>query len=213
METSMSLFQISQDLIELFNIIEENEGELTPEAESALVLKEEQLNEKGMNYRKAVVYLEGQAKLVKEEITRLKVLEKKFTTNSNNLKKGLLQAVLNFGEQDKPTKAQEKSGVEGTRRLTVRDFGNIVNLSNRQTVVCNITDIDALSSEFINVTFPKINKQDLDFSLEHGDISMFKELLKEASITVDKSALTKSLKLGMEIEGAELEVSHSLTIK
>ena len=213
METSMSLFQISQDLIELFNIIEENEGELTPEAESALVLKEEQLNEKGMNYRKAVVYLEGQAKLVKEEITRLKVLEKKFTTNSNNLKKGLLQAVLNFGEQDKPTKAQEKSGVEGTRRLTVRDFGNIVNLSNRQTVVCNITDIDALSSEFINVTFPKINKQELDFSLEHGDISMFKELLKEASITVDKSALTKSLKLGMEIEGAELEVSHSLTIK
>ena len=209
----MSLFQISQDLIELFNIIEENEGELTPEAESALVLKEEQLNEKGMNYRKAVVYLEGQAKLVKEEITRLKVLEKKFTTNSNNLKKGLLQAVLNFGEQDKPTKAQEKSGVEGTRRLTVRDFGNIVNLSNRQTVVCNITDIDALSSEFKNVTFPKINKQDLDFSLEHGDISMFKKLLKEASIAVDKSALTKALKLGMEIEGAELEVSHSLTIK
>lgn len=209
----MSLFQISQDLIELFNIIEENEGELTPEAESALVLKEEQLNEKGMNYRKAVVYLEGQAKLVKEEITRLKVLEKKFTTNSNNLKKGLLQAVLNFGEQDKPTKAQEKSGVEGTRRLTVRDFGNIVNLSNRQTVVCNITDIDALSSEFKNVTFPKINKQELDFSLEHGDISMFKKLLKEASIAVDKSALTKALKLGMEIEGAELEVSHSLTIK
>jgi len=209
----MSLFQISQDLIELFNIIEENEGELTPEAESALVLKEEQLNEKGMNYRKAVVYLEGQAKLVKEEITRLKVLEKKFTTNSNNLKKGLLQAVLNFGEQDKPTKAQEKSGVEGTRRLTVRDFGNIVNLSNRQTVVCNITDIDALSSEFKNVTFPKINKQELDFSLEHGDISTVKELLKEASIAVDKSALTKALKLGMEIEGAELEVSHSLTIK
>ena len=209
----MSLFQISQDLIELFNIIEENEGELTPEAESALVLKEEQLNEKGMNYRKAVVYLEGQAKLVKEEITRLKVLEKKFTTNSNNLKKGLLQAVLNFGEQDKPTKAQEKSGVEGTRRLTVRDFGNIVNLSNRQTVVCNITEVNALSSEFINVTLPKINKQELDFALEHGDISMFKELLNEASITVDKAALTKSLKLGMEIEGAELEVSHSLTIK
>jgi len=213
MENNLTLFQISQDLLEIFYAIEENEGELTPEAENALIIKEEQLNEKGGNYRKAIVYLQGQEKLVKEEVARLKVLEKKFKTNAERLKAGLLQAVLLFGEEDKPTKAQKMSGRAGTKRLTVRDFGNIVNLSNRQTVVCKIEEIEDLDSNYVNLTLPKVSKQDLERAIEDGDRSFLKMLLEQSSADPNKSLITEDLKAEIEVKGASLEVSHSLTIK
>ena len=44
-----NIYQISQELLNIFDIIEENEGELTPELEEQLAITRESFNEKIKN--------------------------------------------------------------------------------------------------------------------------------------------------------------------
>lgn len=219
MEKSISLFQISQELLDIFDVLEENEGELTPELEKRLAIGEEQLNDKAVSYRKAITYVGGQSKLIKEEINRLRAMQKKFDKSSETLQSSLLQSVLLFGTPDaKLTKAQEthkKNGVDinPVQRLNAREVGNIINLSNRQTIVCKIEDEDILSSEYINLQLPKLSMREIKDILYSGDMERIRDFIESGEESINKSLITTHLKNGVEVRGASLEVSHSLTIK
>lgn len=96
-----SIFNIQQDLYAIFNSIEENEGELTPELEEALTIKREEFSTKIQGYVAYIKQLELDNKGIKEEIARLKDLQKSKERTIDNLKKIMAMAINEFGDTNK----------------------------------------------------------------------------------------------------------------
>lgn len=72
-----SLYQIRQDHLNLINLIEENEGEVTVEILGQLALTEEQFEQKAVSYSNVIKTFENDEKIIEEEIERLQELKKK----------------------------------------------------------------------------------------------------------------------------------------
>ena len=117
-----SIFNIQQDLYAIFNSIEENEGELTPELEEALTIKREEFSTKIQGYVAFIKQLELDNKGIKEEIARLKDLQKSKEKTIDNLKKIMAMAIDAFGDTN-------KSGTKfldyGTGKVSIRKSDSI----------------------------------------------------------------------------------------
>lgn len=117
-----SIFNIQQDLYAIFNSIEENEGELTPELEEALTIKREEFSTKIQGYVAYIKQLELDNKGIKEEIARLKDLQKSKERTIDNLKKIMAIAINEFGDTN-------KSGTKfldyGTGKVSIRKSDSI----------------------------------------------------------------------------------------
>ena len=117
-----SIFNIQQDLYVIFNSIEENEGEITPELEEALTIKREEFGTKIQGYVAYIKQLELDNKGIKEEIARLKDLQKSKEKTIDNLKKIIAMAINNFGDTN-------KSGTKfldyGTGKVSIRKSDSI----------------------------------------------------------------------------------------
>lgn len=117
-----SIFNIQQDLYSIFNSIEENEGEITPELEEALTIKREEFSTKIQGYVAFIKQLELDNKGIKEEIARLKDLQKSKEKTIDNLKKIMAMAINAFGDTN-------KSGTKfldyGTGKVSIRKFDSI----------------------------------------------------------------------------------------
>lgn len=96
-----SIFNIQQDLYSIFDSIEENEGEITPELEKALTIKREEFSTKIQGYVAFIKQLELDNKGIKEEIARLKDLQKSKEKTIDNLKKIMAMAIDAFGDTNK----------------------------------------------------------------------------------------------------------------
>lgn len=117
-----NIFNIQQDLYAIFSSIEENEGEITPELEEALTIKREEFNTKVQGYVAFIKQLELDNKGIKEEIARLKDLQKSKEKTIDNLKKIMAMAINNFGDTN-------KSGTKfldyGTGKVSICKFDSI----------------------------------------------------------------------------------------
>lgn len=117
-----SIFNIQQDLYSIFDSIEENEGEITPELEEALTIKREEFSTKIQGYVAFIKQLELDNKGIKEEIARLKDLQKSKEKTIDNLKKIMAIAIDAFGDTN-------KSGTKfldyGTGKVSIRKFDSI----------------------------------------------------------------------------------------
>ena len=117
-----SIFNIQQDLYAIFNSIEENEGALTPELEEALTIKREEFSTKIQGYVAYIKQLELDNKGIKEEIARLKDLQKSKEKTIDNLKKIMAMAINSFGDTN-------KSGTKfldyGTGKVSIRKSDSI----------------------------------------------------------------------------------------
>lgn len=117
-----SIFNIQQDLYAIFNSIEENEGELTPELEEALTIKKEEFSTKIQGYVAYIKQLELDNKCIKEEIARLKDLQKSKERTIDNLKKIMATAIDEFGDT---TKTGTKFLDYGTGKVSIRKSDSI----------------------------------------------------------------------------------------
>jgi hypothetical protein len=117
-----SIFNIQQDLYAIFNSIEENEGELTPELEEALTIKREEFSTKIQGYVAYIKQLELDNKGIKEEIARLKDLQKSKERTIDNLKKIMATAIDEFGDT---TKTGTKFLDYGTGKVNIRKSDSI----------------------------------------------------------------------------------------
>lgn len=117
-----SIFNIQQDLYAIFNSIEENEGELTPELEEALTIKREEFSTKIQGYVAYIKQLELDNKGIKEEIARLKDLQKSKEKTIDNLKKIMAMAINDFGDV---TKSGTKFLDYGTGKVSIRKSDSI----------------------------------------------------------------------------------------
>lgn len=130
-----SLYEISNDILRIFNDVEVAEGEITDEQYDALQIKQEELKEKLTNYVKAIKSWEADEKALKDEKKRLNDRQTVFKNRIERLKKAILKAVINFGETGKNNKFIELP--------TVRIF-----TKNTQSVEINEPRINILIYKF-----------------------------------------------------------------
>lgn len=93
----MNIFNISQELEDIFSQIEENGGEITPELEERLAITEDKLHDKLDSYRRVYSKFISDAKTCKEEETRIAKLRKTKESQAERLKDTMLAAVQQFG--------------------------------------------------------------------------------------------------------------------
>jgi hypothetical protein len=88
----MNLYQITQEAQYLAALLETEE--LTPELESELLINQEQLQSKGINYAKVISNYQSESDAIDAEIKRLKAMkesrDKKVTWLTESLKKAML---------------------------------------------------------------------------------------------------------------------------
>lgn len=96
----MNLYQIEQDLLELYTQIEENNGEITPEIEERLKITQENFTNKLENYTRFVKVLEGDVALMDSEIERINKLKQTRQNLVNRLELSMLNALKLFGNKD-----------------------------------------------------------------------------------------------------------------
>ena len=113
-----NIYQIKQELLAIFDEIEENGGELTPELEEQLNITQEEFRDKIESYSNAVKMLENDIIGIKAEKARLNDLQKSKEKTIERLKKIMIDAVELFGDT---TKSGNKYLDYGTGKVSIRN--------------------------------------------------------------------------------------------
>jgi len=92
-----SIYHIQSDHLQLMRVIEENEGEITPELDQQLSLTKEEFEDKAVSYGYLMKHINDESVIIKNEIDRLnKILASKDKLETE-LKQRLTDAMINFG--------------------------------------------------------------------------------------------------------------------
>lgn len=96
-----SIYNIQQDLLDIFNQIEENEGEITPELEEQLLISKDEFEDKICSYTGVIHQLECDLNAIKDEKTRLDAIKKSKEKTIERLKQVMVDAIQLFGNTSK----------------------------------------------------------------------------------------------------------------
>ena len=132
----MNIWQIQQDLLSIFDELEENGGELTEELEAQLAISQEDFRSKVESYTNVIKSVKADIAAIDEETKRLAALKKSKNALIDRLSKVIINAVEMFGET---TKNGGKFFDYGTGKVSIR---------NSQKVVLDDNKIEAISCEF-----------------------------------------------------------------
>lgn len=113
-----NIYELSQELTQLFDYIEDNDGEITPEIEEKLTIAEDNLKDKIKSYSQIVKILQADILAIKTEKDRLNDLQKRKEATIDRIKSILLKAVTTFGAE---TKAGGKFIDFGIGKVSVRN--------------------------------------------------------------------------------------------
>lgn len=113
----MNIFEIQQDLLSIFDEIEENGGELTAELEEKLEITQENFKNKIESYVNLIRIKEGELYTISQEINRLEALQDTKQRLITRLQKIILQAVNKFGDT---TPKGGKFFDYGTGKISIR---------------------------------------------------------------------------------------------
>lgn len=150
-----SLYNISEDILRIFNDVENAEGEITDEQYNALCIKKDELKDKLDSYVKAIKSWEVDEKALRDE-------KKKFNDRQNvlknriiRLKDAALKAVLTFGEHSKSNAFIElpkyrlfsrssKSIEVDEKRIDIllSEFSRYINELVSQDILCGGENVD-----------------------------------------------------------------------
>lgn len=114
-----SLYEINDRLINIFNEIESNEGEVNDELYEALVITKEELDNKLDSYVKAIKTWSSDADAIKVEKSKLNARQNVYKNRVERLKKAICVAVNNFGTAGKTNKYIELVNCKISTRNTV----------------------------------------------------------------------------------------------
>lgn len=143
-----SIFQIDKDFVDIFNEIEENGGEITPELEERLKIGQEEVTNKVRNYCNLINATKADIAAIKVEQDRLKSLQK----SKENLIKGITNLVIfainNYGNEDKKGK---RSIDWGTGRVSIRPSQSVEVDDTAVSIITNTIKSTFASLKFANV--------------------------------------------------------------
>ena len=131
----MNIWQIQQNLLDIFNELEENGGELTEEIEEQLAISQEDFRSKVESYTNVIKSVKADIAAIDQESKRLAELKKSKTAMVDRLSKVIIEAVDKFGDT---TKTGGKFFDYGTGKVSIR---------NSQKVELDEDKINAISSE------------------------------------------------------------------
>lgn len=96
-----SIYNIQQNLLDIFNQIEENCGEITPELEEQLNISKDEFEDKIKSYTCVIHQLESDLCAIKEEKDRLDAIKKSKEKTIESLKRIMVEAIQLFGNTSK----------------------------------------------------------------------------------------------------------------
>lgn len=96
-----SIYNIQQDLLEIFDQIESNDGEITPELEEQLRISQDEFEDKIRSYTGVIHQLECDLGAIKDEKARLDAIKKSKEKTIEHLKQIMLEAIKMFGDTSK----------------------------------------------------------------------------------------------------------------
>lgn len=97
----MNIWQIQQDLLAIFDELEENGGELTEELEEQLAISQENFRSKVESYTNVIKSVKADIAAIDQESKRLAELKKSKTAIVDRLSKVIIEAVDRFGDTAK----------------------------------------------------------------------------------------------------------------
>lgn len=181
-----SLYQIRGEHLGLLKLIEEAEGELTPEIEQELALTKDEFESKAISYGYVVKMHEDAEEIIDKEIKRLQELKKKAARRAEKFKDTLDKAMKEFGFE----KIQ-------TETLT---------LSYRKSKPVELAE-EFEESFLSNVTIEVKPKEGAPVEIEK--LIEFFNVKAEAS----KTRIGDALKSGAVVPGAKIAEKKNLQIK
>lgn len=92
-----SMYQIRVDHLSIMQMIEDADGELTPEIEQALQLTQDEFNEKALSFGLVVKHFDDEAEIINKEILRLSDKLKQAQKRKELFKQRLSEAMQQFG--------------------------------------------------------------------------------------------------------------------
>jgi hypothetical protein len=144
-----SIFQISVELGIIIDQIIEAGGELTPELEEALSIKEGQLETKATKYGYAIKTMEYESQIIDEEIKRLQDLKKVRQNTMQRLKDVLSTTMQSFDIPEIQTP---------TLKVNFRKSSSV-----------EILDEDKIPAEFVTIKQTKtVRKVDIKKAIKEG---------------------------------------------
>ena len=114
----MNIWQIQQNLLSIFDELEENGGELTEELEQQLAISQEDFRSKVENYTNVIKSVKADIAAIDQESKRLAELKKSKTAMVDRLSKVIIEAVDKFGDT---TKNGGKFFDYGTGKVSIRN--------------------------------------------------------------------------------------------
>ena len=116
-----SLYEISEELRQIFNSAAENDGELTQEEYDKLIITEENFREKCEDYCKAIILAKGDIDTCKCEKQRINSGQQIKVHLVEKLRERLLDAVLEFGAEKEGKNGITKTLEAGTFKLFTKN--------------------------------------------------------------------------------------------
>lgn len=114
----MNIYKIQQNLLAIFDELEENGGELTEELEQELALTQQDFKEKCKSYADVIKMTKADIAAIDEETKRLAALKKTKNNLIENLSKIMIEAIEMFGDT---TNKGGKFVDYGTGKLSIRN--------------------------------------------------------------------------------------------
>ena len=122
----MNIWQIQQDLLAIFDELEENGGELTEELEEKLSISRENFKSKVEGYVNVIKQIKSDIAAIDQESKRLAELKKSKNAVIERLTKVLVPAIQNFGDVSKSGSAfvdygTGKVSIRSTQKVELDD--------------------------------------------------------------------------------------------
>ena len=131
-----SLYNIENELLDLFEQIEDAGGEITEDQIELLEIKQDELKDKLESYYKAITIWESNGECCKNEKKRINDVQNKYKNRIERLKAFMLHAVKMFGEHGKTNMFIELPTV----RLSTRASKSICEDENRVKLLISEAD-------------------------------------------------------------------------
>lgn len=210
----MNIYELSQELLSIFDEIEENGGEITPEIEEKLIITEQSFKDKIKDYTNVIKVLQNDIAAIKDEKERLDSLKKSKEKTIERLKQIIITAIEQFGAT---SKAGAKFIDYGTGKVSIRNSQAVEideNITNRfmNRYVTALTQYDMMNQldlsiingdellEFVNTQSPDEYNNDIEITkLTDKDLETLKAVInldisfKDLISTPKGFALAKAL--------------------
>ena len=181
-----SMYQIRGEHLGLLKLIEEAEGELTPEIEEQLTLTRDEFESKAVSYGFVVKMHEDAEEIIDKEIKRLQELKKKSAKRAEKFKDTLDKAMKEFGFEKIKTE---------TLTLSYR--------SSKPVELAENFDDDFLNNVTIEVKPKEDAPAEIAKLIEYFDVNA----------TPSKTRIGDALKTGAVVPGAKITEKKNLQIK